>query len=45
MAAADGPLYALDVTHGTKQQVVFAAGESPTDLKSGWSPAEFWPNI
>jgi len=43
--AADGPLYALDVTHGTRQPVVFAAGESPTDLKSGWSPGEFWPNI
>jgi hypothetical protein len=43
-SAANGPLYALDVTHGIKLQVVFAAGESPTDLRSGWSPGQFWPN-
>jgi len=43
-SAANGPLYAMDVTHLIKQQVVFAAGESPADLQSGWSPGEFWPN-
>lgn len=43
-SAATGPLYAMDVTHQTKQQVVFAAGDSPVDLKSGWSTGQFWPN-
>ena len=43
-SAANGPLYARDVTHGTTQQVVFAAGESPAALQSGWSAGQFWPN-
>jgi hypothetical protein len=39
-----GKVFAMDLTTGVETPVVFASGESPTALQSGWSPAEFWPN-
>jgi len=39
-----GKVFAMDLTTAVETPVVFAAGESPTALQSGWGPAEFWPN-
>ena len=39
-----GKVFVMDLTTGVETPVVFAAGESPTSLQSGWGPAEFWPN-
>lgn len=43
-SAANGPVYAMEVDTGKETPVVFAAGESPSDLKTGWSAGQFWPN-
>jgi hypothetical protein len=37
---SSGKVLAMDVTVGSEQPVVFAAGEAPTDL----APGEFWPH-
>ena len=37
-------VFAMQVGTGIEQPVVFATGESPTELQSGWSPGQFWPN-
>ena len=39
-----GKVFAMNTAGGAETPVVFAAGESPSDLQSGWGPAEFWPN-
>jgi hypothetical protein len=33
----------MDLTTAVEIPVVFASGESPTELHSSWAPAEFWP--
>ena len=38
--APTGKVFAMDLSVGLEQQVIFAQGEAPTDL----APAEFWPN-
>lgn len=37
-------VFAMQVGTGIEQPVVFATGESPTELQSGWSAGQFWPN-
>lgn len=37
-------LFAMQLSTGVEHSVVFATGESPVDLKSGWGPGQFWPN-
>jgi hypothetical protein len=39
-----GKVLAMDMASGSELGVVFAAGESPNELQSGWSPGGFWPN-
>jgi len=34
----------MNLAAGVETPVVFAAGESPLELKSGWSAGQFWPN-
>ena len=42
---ASGKVFALNIAAGgAETPVVFAAGESPAELKSGWGPGEFYPN-
>ncbi|HEV2217005.1 MAG TPA: hypothetical protein VGV88_05460 [Candidatus Dormibacteraeota bacterium] len=41
---ASDKVFALNLTGGSETPVVFAAGESPAELKSGWGPGEFYPN-
>ncbi len=37
-------VFAMQLSTGVEQQVVFRVGESPVDLQSGWGPGQFWPN-
>lgn len=37
-------VFAMNLSLGTEVPVVFAPGESPDALQSGWGPGEFWPN-
>lgn len=39
-----GKVFTMDLSTGVEQLVVFAAGESPAELQSGWGPGQFWPN-
>lgn len=41
---ASGKVFAIDTASGAEAQVVFRSGESPAELKSGWSAGQFWPN-
>lgn len=41
---ASDRVFAIDLASSAETQVVFRAGESPSELKSGWSAAQFWPN-
>ncbi len=49
-SAPTGKVFAMNLAGGIEVPVVFAAGESPTDLQSGWplglgsGPVEYWPN-
>lgn len=38
-----GKVLTMDMRAGAELPVVFASGESPQELRSGWSPAAFWP--
>lgn len=37
-------VFAMNLSTGVETSVVFAAGESPELLQSGWGAGEFWPN-
>jgi hypothetical protein len=37
-------VFAMNLSTGVEATVVFAAGESPELLQSGWDAGEFWPN-
>ncbi len=37
-------VYAMDLATGVEQAAIFQSGQSPSDIGSGWSSAEFWPN-
>ena len=42
---ASDKVFALNLTAGgSETPVVFAAGENPAELNSGWGPGEFYPN-
>jgi len=46
-AGQSGPtdkVFAMNLDGGAETPVVFAAGESPSALQSGWGPGQFWPN-
>src|SRR6266849_9463586 len=45
-AGGTGPtdkVFAMNLANGVETPVVFAAGESPSVLKSSWGSGQFWP--
>ena len=38
-------VFAMDFATGAESAVVFAPGESPAELQTGWAAAQFWPNL